>query len=127
MKKERGGREDCLCLSTNSLRKYMIYNGNDLFLIHKERNINFEIIVLYRARIFKRLWSPGIDSEESISPVYVAWRAGMTNRGVVLARQAGNRFLGSLKGLQIRAQCTGTIKYMHIVTSKRICTCYGST
>jgi hypothetical protein len=28
------------------------------------------------ARIFKRLWSPGIDSKASIPPVYVAWRAG---------------------------------------------------
>ncbi len=28
------------------------------------------------ARIFKRLWSPGIDSKEWISPAYVAWRAG---------------------------------------------------
>ncbi len=33
-----------------------------------------------RARICKRLWSPGIDSEESIPPAYVAWRAGTTNR-----------------------------------------------
>ncbi len=29
------------------------------------------------ARIFKRLWSPGIDSKEWIPPAYVAWRAGM--------------------------------------------------
>jgi hypothetical protein len=56
-----------------------------------------------RARIWKRLWSPGIDSEESISPAYVACRAGTTNRFVVPACQAENRFLGSLKGLQIRA------------------------
>ncbi len=34
---------------------------------------------------------------------YVAWRAGTTYRVVVPVRQAGNRFLGSLKGLQIRA------------------------
>ncbi len=27
------------------------------------------------ARIFKRLWSPGIDSKEWIPPAYVAWRA----------------------------------------------------
>jgi hypothetical protein len=46
-------------------------------------------------RICKRLWSPGIDSEESISPAYVAWRASTTNRVIVPARQAGNRFLGS--------------------------------
>jgi hypothetical protein len=57
-----------------------------------------------RARICRRLWRPGIDSEDSIPPVYVAWRAGTTNRVVVPARQAGNRFLGSLTGLQIRAQ-----------------------
>jgi hypothetical protein len=58
---------------------------------------------VYWARICKRLWSPGIDSEESISPAYVACRAGTTNRVVEPSRQAGNRFLGSLKGLQIRA------------------------
>jgi hypothetical protein len=28
-----------------------------------------------RARIFKRLWSPGINSKELIPPAYVAWRA----------------------------------------------------
>jgi hypothetical protein len=61
---------------------------------------------LYRARICNRLWSPGIDSEKSIPPVYVARRAGTKNRVVVLARQAGNRFLGSTNGLQIRALYT---------------------
>ncbi len=30
----------------------------------------------------------GIDSKESISPPYVAWRAGTTNRAVAPARQA---------------------------------------
>jgi hypothetical protein len=55
-----------------------------------------------RVRICKRLRSPGIDSEELILPAYVALRAGTTKRVVVPARQAGNRFLGSLKGLQIR-------------------------
>jgi hypothetical protein len=34
---------------------------------------------------------------------YIAWRAGTTSRVIVPARQSGNRFLGSLKGLQIRA------------------------
>ncbi len=28
------------------------------------------------ARIFKRVWGPGIDSKEWIPPAYVAWRAG---------------------------------------------------
>jgi hypothetical protein len=29
-----------------------------------------------RARTFKCLWGPGIDSKEFIPPAYVAWRAG---------------------------------------------------
>ncbi len=49
-----------------------------------------------RARICKRLGSPGIDSEAA----YVAWRAGTTNRVAVPSRQAGNRFLASLKVLK---------------------------
>ncbi len=40
------------------------------------------------------LVNPGIDSNESIPTVYVA---GTTNRVFVPARQARNRFLGSLK------------------------------
>jgi hypothetical protein len=44
-----------------------------------------------------------MDSKESIPPAYVAWRDGTSNRVVVPARKVGNRFLGSLKGLQIRA------------------------
>jgi hypothetical protein len=38
------------------------------------------------------------DSEGSISPAHVAWRTDTSNRVVVPARQAGNRYLGSLKG-----------------------------
>jgi hypothetical protein len=57
-----------------------------------------------RDRICKRLRSSGIDSKESIClPAYVAWRAGTLNRVFLPARQAGNRVLGSFKGLQIRA------------------------
>jgi hypothetical protein len=56
-----------------------------------------------RARISKLLWSPGIDSNESIPPAYVAWRAGTTNKVVAPVRKAGNRFMDSLKGLQMRA------------------------
>ena len=41
--------------------------------------------------------------QESIPSAYVAWRPGKRNRVVIPARQAGNRFLGSLKGLQIQA------------------------
>jgi len=59
---------------------------------------------LTRARICKRLSSPGIDSKKSIPPAYVTWRPGTTNRVVVPARRARNRFLGSFKRLKIRAQ-----------------------
>jgi hypothetical protein len=52
-----------------------------------------------------------IDSKDSIlrnrvrQPMYsVAWWAGTSNRIVVPAHQAGNRFLGPLKGLKIPAQ-----------------------
>ncbi len=45
-------------------------------------------------------------TKESILRAYVVWRTGSSNRVVVPARQAGNPFLGSLKGLQIRAQVT---------------------
>jgi hypothetical protein len=65
-----------------------------------------------RVRICERLWSPGIDSEESIPLAYVSWWAGTTIRIVVPARQAGNRFLGTLKGFQIRALakcCQGAV------------------
>ncbi len=86
------------------------------------------IVILARKRIFKRLWSPGIDSkewippsyvacaricrrlrrpgidsEESVPPAYLAWRAGTTSKVVVPAYHAGNRFLGSFRGLQILA------------------------
>jgi hypothetical protein len=72
-------------------------------------------IMMPCARICKRLWSPGIDSKESIPPACVAWRAGTSNRVVVTAHRAKNRFLGSLKGLQIRAlrwrwKCEGNIR-----------------
>ncbi len=48
--------------------------------------------------------SPGIDYEESIPSAYVAWQTGTTNRVAAPTRQAGNRFLGSLKGSEKRAR-----------------------
>jgi hypothetical protein len=41
-----------------------------------DRNIQIDSLVEKRARIFKRLWGPGIDSKELILPAIVAWRAG---------------------------------------------------
>jgi hypothetical protein len=70
------------------------------------RGTETEVAELTRARICKRVESPGIDSHEPIPPAYLAWRGRTTNRAVVPARHAGNRFLDSLKGLQIRAQTT---------------------
>jgi hypothetical protein len=61
----------------------------------------------FTSRICKRLRRRGIDSEDSIPLAYVAWRAGMTKRVVVPVCQPGNRFLGSFKGLQIRALICG--------------------
>jgi hypothetical protein len=54
--------------------------------------INAISALLSRARICKRHW---------ILPAYAAWRAGTTNRVVILGPQAGIRFLGSSKGVQI--------------------------
>ncbi len=56
-----------------------------------------------RSHICKRLWSPGIDSEESSSPAYVAWRAGTKNRVVVPAAR-----LESIPGLLNRSTNTGS-------------------
>jgi hypothetical protein len=69
--------------------------------------------------ICKRLKSPTIDSKESIPPAYAAWRAGTSNRVVVPARQAGNRFLASLKGLQIRAQSPTQCKVLCNIACRR--------
>ncbi len=62
-----------------------------------------ELTVETWERICKRLRGPGIDTKELIPPAYVAQQAGPSNRVVVPANQPGNRLLGSLKGLQIRA------------------------
>jgi hypothetical protein len=52
-------------------------------------------------------------AQESIPPAYVAWRAGTTYRVVVPARKAGNRFLGSFKGLQIRLRHPSKLQNGH--------------
>jgi hypothetical protein len=70
-------------------------------LVPMERKISFQ--TGFHSRNGKLSRSSGIDSKESIPPAYVAWRAGTSNEVDVPAHEAGNRFLGSLKGLQIRA------------------------
>ncbi len=54
------------------------------------------------ARICKRLWSPGIDFEESVPPAYAAWRAGTTNRVAVPGWE-------SIPGLLKRFTNTGSV------------------
>ncbi len=73
------------------------------YLFRQKPEESIPPVHITRARICKRLRGPVIDSEDSILPAYVAWRARTTNRVAVPARQAGNRFVGSIKGLQIRA------------------------
>ncbi len=53
--------------------------------------------------VFVNVYRAQESIREPIPPAYVAWRAGTTNRVIVPARQSGNRFLDSLKGLQIQA------------------------
>ncbi len=62
-------------------RKYRSYHAvTSFYSIQTERSgdslfIAQKYVKKSWARIFKRLWSPGIDSKEWIPPVYVAWRA----------------------------------------------------
>jgi hypothetical protein len=82
-----------------------------------------------RDRICKRLRRPEIDSEDSIPSAYVAWLAGTTTRAVVPARQAGNRFLGPLHGLQIRARDLGSRRdswHAHRAECRRELTQHGA-
>jgi hypothetical protein len=59
---------------------------------------------VYRARICKRLWSPRIDSEDSIPPAYVAWRAAVRQIGLSYRpARLGIDSWAPLTGLQIRA------------------------
>ncbi len=64
------------------------------------------------ASICKRLRRPGINSEDSIPPAYVTWRAGTKNIVVVPARQAGE----SIPGLLKRFTNTG-----FVLTANRYC------
>ncbi len=60
-----------------------------------------------RACICKRLWSPGIDSEELGPPAHVDWRASTTNRVIIPAGQAGNRFFTNTDSVWYRTCCKG--------------------
>jgi hypothetical protein len=53
-------------------------------------------------------------------PAYMACRAGTSNRVVVPACHTGNRFLGSLKGLQIRAQHIDVMRNTYRAVFKKL-------
>jgi hypothetical protein len=55
------------------------------------RSINIELQPINRTElVFVNVSGAQESIEESILPAYVAWRAGTTNRVVVMSRQAGN-------------------------------------
>jgi hypothetical protein len=58
----------------------------------------------FRVSICKLLRNPGIDSGEPIPPVYVSGGPVRQIGLSYLPARLENRFLGSLKGLQIRVQ-----------------------
>ncbi len=62
-----------------------------------EKKTCFHSLLRIWARICKLLWSPGIDSEESIQPAYVAWRACTTNRVLCRPVRLGIDSWASLK------------------------------
>ncbi len=79
-------------------------------LTETESSLNMKNIVMWvvcRAHICKHLRGPGVDSEESILPTYVAWRAGTTNRVGVPAHQAWESIPGLLKGTWQRGGFSG--------------------
>ncbi len=95
--------------------------------LHNHINKSPTTISFYLAHICKRLWSPGIDSKLSNPLAYIAWSAGTTNKIVVLARHAENRFLACFKCLQIRALGINKIQFQccfysmgNMVTMKNI-------
>jgi hypothetical protein len=81
----------------------------DLFFVTRcEQKLLSELFELFPEPVCVNVYG----AQEPISPAYVAWRPAVTtNRVVVPARQAGNRFLGSFKGLHIRALVIGFLEY----------------
>jgi hypothetical protein len=80
-------------ISKESHSEFNVDNDSSISLEQKLGNACTQ----YRARICKCIWSPGTNSEESISPASVVWRAGTTNRVVVPARQARESIPGLLQ------------------------------
>ncbi len=77
----------------------------------------------FRARISKRLWSQGIDSEQSILPAYVAWRAGTANTVELSTCRTDPAGLESISGILKRFTNTGSGKRAIMYTSVKIKMC----
>jgi hypothetical protein len=69
-------------------------------------SVNLGILRQVRARICKRLRNPGNRFRQ---PMWLGAPVRQIGLSFVPARQAGNRFLGSLKGLQIQALASPTV------------------
>jgi hypothetical protein len=76
-------------------RRYSVKGNKVLFLHYVQWGSSRQDIP--ESKFFKRVRSRKIDSEESIPPNHAAWRPSTLNMLVVPDRQAGNRFLCSLK------------------------------
>ncbi len=107
---------------TDQLENKVVARGGEVFT-PPPPNLGTEY---FWAHICKRLRSPEIDSEKSIPPAYVAWQAGTTNRIVVPALQTWNRFLGSLKGSQLRAPDRSLKTTWTVLPPPRIYLLYGT-
>jgi hypothetical protein len=73
-------REQVCKMVKSKLPSFTVANDISDLLTGKEGAAKLEVldtIIANRARIFKRLRGPGIDSKESITPAYVPWRAGL--------------------------------------------------
>ncbi len=77
-------------------------------------------LCMARARIFKLLRGPGIDSKESIPPAYIAWRAGTTTLFLYLVPSPLRLFKNSNTVLAGRAWCVEPIP-----TTAKNCQNYG--
>jgi hypothetical protein len=70
-----------------------------------------QYVLLPRDRIYKRVISLGVDSEESIPSAYVAWRAVTTNRVSDRPARLGIDYLCFLKDLQIRTLVRANVRF----------------
>jgi hypothetical protein len=56
----------------------VLWNHMEVFILLKSEEHYLLPFTSVQSKNFKLLWSPGIDSKESIPPAYVAWPAGTT-------------------------------------------------